>query len=99
VLLNNFGAVAKTPERYRLERLIVMREATGNGCLASFLATLVLLTTRGVAMVALIAGVLAAVGLGMLHHVNLTRNWEYAETVVNQKQRLTSGAGPKAAGA
>jgi hypothetical protein len=85
VLLKKFDAVAKEPERYRLERLIVVREATGNGCLAGFLATLVLLTTKGVPMVVLIAGVLATLGLGVLHHVNLTRNWEYAETVANPK--------------
>jgi hypothetical protein len=85
MLLKRFDAVAKEPERYRLERLIVVREATGNGCLAGFLATLVLLTTKGVPTVFLIAGVLATLGLGILHHVNLTRNWEYAETVAGAK--------------
>lgn len=83
-LLANFDRVAEDPERQRFERFVVVKEATGNGCIALFVAMIFLAVTKQASWPVWVVWALAVVGLAVLHHENVARNWEYAEKVVAQ---------------
>ena len=85
-LLLDFDRVAKDDpdQQRRFERFVVVKEATGNGCIALVVAMIFLAVTKQPSWVVWVVGAFAVVGLAVLHHGSVTRNWEYAEMVVAQ---------------
>ena len=84
-------AVATPDDKQRHERLVVIMEAAGNGCLALFFSLVLVVIGRSGALhrlwPALILVLLTILGFGKLHYANVCRAYEHMEKVIDRQKK------------
>ena len=86
-------AVASPVDRQRHERLVVIMEATGNGCLALSFSLVLVVIGRWDALCrllpALILVLFTIVGFAKLHYANVCHAYEHMEKVIDRQEKST----------